>query len=242
MRARDLDVNVSPITFDYRGRKFLVGSSKECRVWLLDREALGGEDHRTTLDTTPLVCNDDQAFDAKGVWGAMSAWQDSRGVQWVLVPFWGPVSRTFHAPVEHGRPKMGGVAAFKVEQVSGKWRLTPAWLSRDMDMAEEVIVAGGVVFAYGSGEDTTQTLPDLAWDEKNGPFVGGALNPYAERRIPSSRHATLYAFDGQTGRELWSSGDQITSWSHFSGMTVANGRAYLPTFDGMLYCFGVITK
>jgi hypothetical protein len=239
MRARDLDVNVSPVAFDYRGRKFLVGSSKECRVWLLDRDALGGEDHRTTLDTTPLVCNDDQAFDAKGVWGAMAAWQDPQGVQWVLVPFWGPVSRTFRAPIEYGRPKMGGVAAFKVEQVGGRWRLTPAWLSRDMDMAEEVIVAGGVVFAFGSGEDTTQTLPDLAWDEKDGPFVGGALNPYAERRIPNSRHATLYALDGQTGRELWSSGDAIASWSHFSGMTVANGRAYLPTFDGMLYCFGV---
>ena len=107
MRARDLDMNVTPMAFDYRGRKFLVGTSKECRVWLLDREALGGEDHRTTLHTTPLLCNDDQAFDAKGVWGAMAAWQDSRGVQWVLVPFWGPVSRTFRAPIEY-RPAEDG--------------------------------------------------------------------------------------------------------------------------------------
>jgi len=239
MRARDLDVNVSPVAFDYRGRKFLVGSSKECRVWLLDRAALGGEEHRTTLDTTPLICNDAQAFDAKGVWGAMATWQDPQGVQWVLVPFWGPVSQSFHAPVEYGRPKMGGVAAFRVAQSGTQWRLTPSWLSRDMDMAEEVLVAGGVVFAYGSGEDTTQTLPDLAWNEPNGPFVGGALNPYSERRIPNSRHATLYALDGQTGRELWSSGNQITSWSHFSGISVANGRAYVPTFDGNVYCFGI---
>ena len=138
------DMNVTPMAFDYRGRKFLVGTSKECRVWLLDREALGGEDHRTTLHTTPLLCNDDQAFDAKGVWGAMAAWQDSRGVQWVLVPFWGPVSRTFRAPIEYGRPKMGGVAAYKPEETSpGQWRLNPAWLSQDMDMAEEVVVANG---------------------------------------------------------------------------------------------------
>ena len=240
MRARDLDMNVTPMAFDYRGRKFLVGTSKECRIWLLDREALGGEDHRTTLHTTPLLCNDDQAFDAKGVWGAMAAWQDARGVQWVLVPFWGPVSRTFRAPIEYGRPTMGGVAAYKLEEASaGQWRLNPAWLSRDMDMAEAVIVANGVVFAYGSGEDTTQTLPDLAWNEPNGPWVGGGLNPYAERRIPSSRHATLYALDGQTGKELWSSGKQITSFNHWSGLTVSNGRAYLGTFDGMLYCFGV---
>jgi outer membrane protein assembly factor BamB len=108
-----------------------------------------------------------------------------------------------------------------------------------MDMAEEVLIANGIVFAYASGEDTTQTLPDLAWNEPNGPFVGGALNPYSERRIPNSRHATIYAFDGQTGRELWSSGNQITSWNHWSGMTVANGRVYLGTFDGTLYSFGV---
>ena len=178
MWARDLDVNVTPMAFDYRGRKFLVGTSKECRLWLLDRDALGGEDHRTTLHTTPLLCNDAQAFDAKGVWGAMAAWQDARGAQWVLVPFWGPVSSTFQAPIEYGRPTTGGVAAFKLEESSpGQWQLTPAWLSRDMDLAEEVVVANGVVFAYGAGEDATQVLPDLAWNEPDGPWVGGGLNP-----------------------------------------------------------------
>ena len=132
---RDLDVNTTPVALDYRGRKFLVGTSKECRLWLLDRDNLGGEDHRTSLYTTPLVCADSQAFDAVGVWGALSAWQDAAGTQWVLVPFWGPVSKQFKAPVEHSRPKGGGVAAFKLEEVAGKWQLTPAWLSRDMDLA-----------------------------------------------------------------------------------------------------------
>ena len=74
---RDLDVNTTPVAFDAHGRKFLVGTSKECRLWLLDRDALGGEDHRTTLHTTPLICNDAQAFDARGIWGALSAWQDA---------------------------------------------------------------------------------------------------------------------------------------------------------------------
>src|SRR5262245_56468791 len=86
---RDLDVNVTPVAFDYRGRKFLVGTSKECRLWLLDREALGGEDHRSTLHTTPLICNDAQAFDWRGIWGSLSAWQDAAGTQWVLARFWG---------------------------------------------------------------------------------------------------------------------------------------------------------
>jgi outer membrane protein assembly factor BamB len=237
---RDLDVNVTPMAFDYKGKKFLVGTSKECKVWLLDRDALGGEDHRTALYTTPLLCNDDAAFDARGAWGSMAAWQDARGTQWVLVPFWGPVSRNFHAPIEYGRPQLGGVGAYKLEEKAGKWQLTPAWLSTEMNMAEEVIVANGVVFAYGSGEDATQTVQDNAWDAPGGGRFGGGLDSSAGRRIPNSGHATLFALDAQTGKELWSSGNQITSWNHFSGLTVANGRAYLGTFDGTLYCFGVV--
>ena len=236
---RDLDVNTTPVVIDYRARKFLVGTSKECRLWLLDREGLGGEDHRTSLYTTPLICNDAQAFDAKGIWGALSAWQDEQGAQWVLAPFWGPVSTTFKAPIEHARPAGGGVAAFKLEQRAGKWQLTPAWLSRDMDLAEETVIANGVVFAYAAGEDASQVMPDRAWNEPGGPVYGGGLSSGPGRRVPNSRRAALYALDGQTGKELWSSGNQIESWNHFSGLTVANGRAYVATFDGVLYCFGV---
>jgi outer membrane protein assembly factor BamB len=236
---RDLDVNVTPVAFDYRGRKFLIGTSKECRLWLLDRASLGGEDHRTTLHTTPLLCNDALAFDARGIWGALSAWQDPQGTQWVLAPFWGPVSTTFKAPIEHARPSGGGVAAFKLEERAGQWQLTPAWLSRDMDLAEEAVIANGVVFAYAAGEDASQVIPDRGWDEAGGAVYGGGLSSGPVRRIPTSRKAALYALDGISGKELWSSGNQIESWNHFSGLTVANGRAYVATFDGTLYCFGV---
>ena len=197
------------MAFDYRGRKFLVGSSKECRLWLLDRDALGGEDHRTTLDTTPLVCNDAQAFDERGVWGALSAWEDPSGTQWVLMPFWGPVSTSFKAPIEYGRPKGGAVAAFKLQEQAGKWKLVPAWMSRDMDLAEEAIIANGIVFAYSAGEDASQVVPDGAWNEPSGPRYGGGLSSGPVRRIPGSRKSVLYALDGLTGKELWSSGTQI---------------------------------
>jgi outer membrane protein assembly factor BamB len=236
---RDLDVNTTPVAFDAHGRKFLVGTSKECRLWLLDRDSLGGEDHRTALHTTPLICNDAQAFDAKGIWGALGAWQDQKGTQWVVAPFWGPVSETFKAPIEHSRPQGGGVAAFKLEGGGAKWRLTPAWLSRDMDLADEAVIANGIVFTYAAGEDGTQVVQDRAWDEPGGAVYGGGLSSGPARRVPNSRKAALYALDGQTGRELWSSGSTIESWNHFSGLTVANGRAYIATFDGVLYCFGI---
>jgi outer membrane protein assembly factor BamB len=82
-------------------------------------------------------------------------------------------------------------------------------------------------------------IPDRAWNESGGGVYGGGLSSGPARRIPASRKAALYALDGITGKELWSSGNQIESWNHFSGLTVANGRAYIATFDGTLYCFGV---
>ena len=240
MFKRDLDINVSPMAVDYRGRKFLLATSKECRVWLLDRDNLGGADNRTELHRTPLICNDASTLDEAGVWGSMASWEDATGTAWVLVPFWGAVSATFHAPIEQGRPRRGGVAAFKLEPRGSGWTLTPAWLSRDMEMAEEVLIANGVVFTYGSGEDTRQQGLERGFDEPARPAPAAkGVSGQSARRIGNSTHATLYALDAMTGKELWSSGNQIASFSHFSGVTVANGRVYLPTYDGYLYCFGV---
>ena len=57
--------------------------------------------------------------------------------------------------------------------------------------------------------------------------------------IPWNCVATLYALDARTGDELWSSGDQIATFNHFTSLSVANGRVYIGTFDGTLYCFGL---
>jgi outer membrane protein assembly factor BamB len=106
-------------------------------------------------------------------------------------------------------------------------QLSPVWISRDMDQAEPPVVANGVVFAYGSGENTAQAFPDVGLDFR------------MERRLPKCTHAVLYALDAQTGQELWSSGTQIATWNHFTGLAVANGRVYINTYDGVLYCFGI---
>lgn len=228
LRKRDLDMNVTGPVFDFKGKEYTAQSSKECRIWLLDTSGLGGEDHRTPVYQTPLVCNEEVQFAGAGVWGALSTWEEPNGTRWVLMPFWGPKHSEFNAPIEHGEVVRGAIAAFKVEDRGGKVQLTPAWLSRDMYQAEPAVIANGVVFGYGSGEDTTQATAELGL-------------PYntAANRVAHSSHATLYALDALTGEELWSSGDQITSFNHFSSLSVANGRVYIGTYDGKLYCFGV---
>jgi hypothetical protein len=205
----------------------MVTSSKECRIWLLDPKSLGGADHQTPLYRTPLLCNEEVDFAAAGVWGSLATWEDARGTRWILTPIWGPPHSEFKAPVSHGPVTHGAIVALKLEEKNGALVLTPAWMSRDMDLAEPPVIANGVIYTYGNGEDATQATAD------------GGLNSSAPRRIPLSKKAVLYALDAQTGRELYSSGTQITSFNHFSGLSVANGRVYIGTFDGMLYCFGL---
>ncbi len=228
MWKRDLDMQVTPAVFKYKGRELVVASSKECRLWLMDSKAIGGDDHRTPLYRTPLMCNEDVNFAAAGVWGSMATWEDAKGTRWVLSSFWGPVHPDFKAPVSYGPVTRGAVVAWKVEDKAGKLVLTPAWMSRDMDMAEPPVIANGVVYAYGSGESNVQAMAD----------IGLAANTSA-LRIKNSTHATLFAYDAQNGKELWSSGNSITSFVHFGALSIANGRVYLGAFDGTLYAFGL---
>ena len=84
----------------------------------------------------------------------------------------------------------------QLEERAGKWQLTPAWLSRDMDLAEEAVIANGVVFTYAAGEDASQVMPDRAWDESGGPVYGGGLSSGPGRRVrihagPRSTRSTV---------------------------------------------------
>jgi hypothetical protein len=231
MWKRDLDMNVTPVVFPYKGRDLIVASSKECRFWMLDSQSLGGADHRTPLYRSPLVCNDEVNFASAGVWGSLASWLDGSGTRWVLSPFWGPPAAGYKVPTSYGPVKNGAIIAFKVEEQGGKLVLAPAWMSRDMNLAEPPVIANGVVYAFGNGEDTTQATAK----------EGLAANTSAER-IKHSTHAVVYALDAQTGKELWSSGDTIKSFAHFSGLSIANGRVYLGTFDSVLYSFGLPNK
>ena len=228
LRKRDLDPNNTPTIFTYKGRELMAASGKECRLYLLDPKSLGGADHQTPLYKTSLFCNEEVDFQDAGSWGAVSTWEDSSGTRWVYAPFWGPAHSQFTFPITNTPvTKEGGVAAFKLEDKDGKLQFVPAWVSRDMKRGEPVIIANGMLFGYGSGEETKQAWPDVG------------LQFDSTIRASRGTRATIYALDAQTGKELWSSGDQMHQWNHFSGITVVNGRVYLGTYDGTLYCFGL---
>ena len=186
--SRDLDMQVTPAIFDFKG-KLMTDASKECRVYLMDTASIGGDDHRHPLFTTPLICNEDVNFASAGIWGAMASWEDAKGTRWVLTPFWARSTPSSRRPLKRpGKERrdcsvQGGREGWEVQ-------LTPAWISRDMNRAEPPVIANGVVYAYGSGEDTDQAYPDVGLDD------------VAERRIPGSTHAVLYARRNDRERAL----------------------------------------
>ncbi len=147
-----------------------------------------------------------------GIWGGLSSWEDGDGTRWVLAPLWGPVSSELKAFATSGEAPTGSVVAFKVEEHDGKPVLTPAWVSRDMRSPVPPVITSGAVFVLAAGD------------------------------AKASTHATLYALDATTGKEIYSTGDQVAAPGNLNGLTVANGRVYFTTNDKTLYAFGVFLE
>ena len=101
------------------------------------------------------------------------------------------------------------------------------WISRDMNVPEPPVVTNGVVFAVSNGEFTGQAKES------------GGLYSSDERAKAHVGKAVLYAFDAATGKELFSSGDTMQSFTHFSGIAVSAGHVLVTTFDNTLYSFGL---
>ncbi len=227
---KDLDMgNATPVIFTYKGRELLVGGGKEGVLYLLDAKSLGGETHRKPLYRSPLYTNEDVDFAGRGFWGAFASWEDEKGVRWVYAPAWGPPhSKAPAFPTTNGPASNGSIMAFKVEDgKDGQPTLVPAWISRDMNVPEPPIIANGIVFAISSGEFVRQAKES------------GSLFSSKERADNMVGNATLYGFDAQTGKELFSSGKTMPSFTHFGGLAISNGRIFVTTYDSTLWAFSI---
>ena len=110
----------------------------------------------------------------------------------------------------------------RLDPDKGTPTLVPTWMSRDMHVPDPPVAANGVVYALQTGENTEQGR--------------GAT---AKTRSTPVTNAILYAFDGETGKQLYSSEKLIDSWMHFSEPVVAGGQVYVSTWDGRVYAFGL---
>jgi outer membrane protein assembly factor BamB len=160
----------------------------------------------------------------RGITGSLSTWLDKDGTRWVLASVTAPTQPDMKFPVTHGATPNGFIAAFKLQDQNGTPTLVPVWTSRDLDSPMPPVIANGVVFALSAGEITRRI-------SENGNNV--------DERPKGSTHATLYAFDAQSGAELYSSRNLVSVPAALTGIAVANGRVYFGGIDGTLYAFGM---
>jgi outer membrane protein assembly factor BamB len=237
---RDFDITASAVVLDYKGREYVIIGGKEGVLYLMDPENMGGLTHHDNLYTTPLLSNDDEWFEAKGLWGGFSSYVDDRDRVWVYVPTWGPKSAEApDFPLRNGPNPNGSVMAFTVgdHPDTGKPYLKPEWISGDSAVPEPVVIANDVVFVLSNGENARQTI-------NAGAFPFGEFNSEEllkdTQRIEHEDSARLRALDAQTGKVLFDSGpDAIDTWSHFTGIAVADGQVYAVDYSSTLYCFGL---
>jgi outer membrane protein assembly factor BamB len=229
LTRKDLDTgSMSAAYFSFKKWELLASAGKEGVITLLDAKAIGGGDHKTPLHRSPLWVNEEADFAGRGFWGAFATWQDEKGDRWLYVPALGAAASKA-PPFAHlnGPAPNGSIMAFQVEEKDAQPAVSPKWISRDMNMPDPPIVANGVVYAASTGEFTRQWKPD-----------GGLFNS-KERAAQHVGHAVLYAFDAATGQELFSSGDAMPGWAHFSGLAISAGRIFVTTYDSTIYAFGL---
>jgi len=90
--------------------------------------------------------------------------------------------------------------------------MEPGWVSHDLSAAATPITVNGVVFTLATGLPATSAGPGTP--------------------------AVLHAYDGATGRRLWSSDKAMTTFASPGSFWSGSGQVYVGGHDGTLYAFG----
>ena len=214
--AGNTEFSSSPVIFEYKGKTLVAATTRDGRVHLLDSASLRSGDHRTALSITTASLKA-----ANFAAGALASWQDRSGTRWILAPAVGVQSAELGFKANNGAVTKGAVVAWKLVEQNGVPTLQPDWISRDLSAPLVPTIINGVVFVTSSGEFRTND---------------GKVT--ASQRALRSSPAVLYALDGVTGKELWSSGSTITSFARGGALSGGLGQVYLTPYDGTIYAFG----
>jgi outer membrane protein assembly factor BamB len=239
INSRDLDMGSgSLLVFPFQNHVLAASAGKEGVVYLLDTAALGGPDHMTPYYKSPQLGNDAAigTQPGQGMWGAMATYETPDGKRFLYVPMWGPPSKLAPAfKYTQGDIPNGSIMAFQVSTDGGTTMLVPQWTSPNLIVPDGPVVANGVVYALQTGEQSLQARP-LAPGAPRVPVDPASANAF---RATPVGNLILYAFDAETGKQLYSSKKIVPGWTHFSEPVVALGKVFVETHDGHVYAFGL---
>ena len=109
-------------------------------------------------------------------------------------------------------PLKDGMSALELKASGDSLALEPGWASHDLPSASTPVIVNGVVFALSPG--TQASTPARA------------------------ARPTLRAYDGATGKPLWTSGTAMTGVASPGSLWSTLGQIYVGMRDGTLYAFG----
>jgi outer membrane protein assembly factor BamB len=202
--ARDFDLGASsPVVFNYGGRSLVALAGKEGKIYLLDAKNLGGKDHRTPLYVSPRWSNDVGLFSYNGMWSVMSTYIDAEGKRWLLAPFYGPAAKDT-APLfkkNHGATVNGVLMAFTIEGPADKPVLQPQWMSADLDLPGDAVVAKDVILILANGDRGATLIPGAGARGGGGGGNVGAGGRGAAAQGPSGALSVINPNPNEAGFE-----------------------------------------
>ncbi|MBU3078601.1 PQQ-binding-like beta-propeller repeat protein [Sphingomonas quercus] len=240
LSGHDLGGSASPVVFPFGGKTLVAVAQKESVLRLLNADDMGGgalASHQKPLFQSPVLGNEGAVGTdpSSGVWGAITTYANAAGRRFLYLPMWGPLART--APefkISAGDTPNGSVLAFEVVEANGTVSAVPLWKSGDMIMPDPPVVANGVVYALSTGGQALQN-----YRVQGGPRLVNTTPEAANFRATPIGNLTLYAYDAETGKQLYSSGKTLSGWVHFSEPVVALGKVFVVTHDAQIHALGV---
>ena len=214
------------LVFSYKSKDFVVAAGDNGRVYLLDSASLGGPDHHKPAFETQPIASAATDYSGYGFRGGFSSWNDAdTATRWVYASLWGPPQASAKFPMQNGDAANGSIVAFKLTDQNGDLGLAPAWISPNVPAPNAPVTANGLVFALSTGQPTS--------------LAKAKGKPYSLAEMEkASTHATLFALDAASGKQLYSSAGAVGSASLNSGLAIANGRIYFGAADNSVYAFG----
>jgi putative pyrroloquinoline-quinone-binding quinoprotein len=207
-----------PNVFKHNDRDVVAAATKDGRILLLNATSLGGSDHATALHASSAL--------APGIsTSALATWQQLTitppPAAAATAPPAGPPAAPPQPTITYGTrwilaATTNGITALKLTGSGSTPALERGWTAQGLTAPETPIVVNGVVFALATGRSSTPA------------GRGGA--------------AMLRAYDGTSGKELWTSGKAMTASASPGSFWSAMSQLYVGTSDGTLHAFGFLDE
>lgn len=139
----------------------------------------------------------------------------------------------------------GGLSSW--EDADGtRWVAAPVWGGLNADLkvaASNGSTPNGAIVAFKVQDENGAPSLVPAWSSRDltSP-VPPVITTGVVFALSTTGKAILYALDSATGKELYSTGNQVTVPATLTGLTVANGRVFFTTTDNTLYGFGIFME